>query len=461
MTLAAERIVLAIVFCCTITVLSSCDNDDEEDIKTQSIGDVVISIDNSAIYKELGITEYMTTKFNNGKVMATDTVLIYDKNGDLVRILGTENNNMEPVSIKTDSLPNGNYTIVLWQTIRGINTEARAWIMSNEEQLNSVLISTTYASMVQEWAVGMASATITVNGNSIKTDLVPKAMGSIINMQVDGFTEDNGYSNLRLYDTYHKYSGFHLSPTYSETDRWTLIADNWGIPGQLKLGNSTKTFFTLSHGDDMTYALCDITNGKETCLCISKNVKLNTGENKIYYLNIDHMKYQPPFFGNAEDFNLWKNDRDAGKLIGNPCINWGCSSDIVKQHVESNQWWLLDNDNLTYWEEFGMWYYKDYRLANEVYERYIYETEDGQNLCMVYAIYPYPEVTLETINNTLVKQGYVYSGKANFPGYDPRDIFFSADGKTEVQTFVNNSSKCINVIYQPTDPNDFQYITKE
>ena len=127
----------------------------------------------------------------------------------------------------------------------------------------------------------------------------------------------------------------------------------------------------------------------------------------------------------------------------------------MEQYVSQKLYWRKSFNKLRYKDEMAAWY-RDYLIADNFTEKYVFKTEKGEQ--MLYVICLCPDITVEMANNTLLKQGFVYSGKIQFPGYDTRDIFFSADGQIEVHTFVLDNET--QIVYQSTDPNDLQYIVK-
>ena len=444
---------MAAVLCCTMTmtVQTACTNEDNP--AKPCIGKASITIETKALYDELGMTDVMTQTLAKGSAFVTDTVLIYDQTGALVSKLGTESSNLQPLKFNVDALPNGTYTLVGWQSIRGSRGD-RCWTTAGEEQLSTLNISTIYQIINETWALGVAKATVTIDGGMIEATVTPKAMGSIIDAQVEGDAE---YEDLRLYVLNEWTYGCYLDPNRAEEDSWMTKTDNYyaAVIARMRKGTTTDKFFTLCHGDDMSTAMWNMGGNGSKYFVSSDHMKMHAGDYKKYYLNLDRTSYQPPFFGSVDDFAAWKADRDAGILVVDPCVKFGCNIDEVEQHVSKKQWWRKSFDKLRYWDAMAAWY-MDYRIAENFREEYIFKTENGEDLFFIYCVSP--DITVEMANNTLLKQGYVYNGKIKFPEYDVRDLFFSADGQIEVQTFVANGYT--QMFYQPTDPEDFQYIVK-
>ena len=451
---------LAAFVCCamTTTVFTACTNGVDDNSVYPQTGSAVITVNPTSLYDELDLTEIIRSREAEGKVFIADTVLIYNEKGDLVSKLGTEVNTLQPFQLQTDDLPNGTYTILVWQALRGAITGTRAWVANNEEQLSTVNITTIYGSMVHEWAVGMASTTITIDGNVAKANVAPKSMGSVVEVQLDGNTEDKGYNDLRLYNYQERVYGFYLNPACTDENRW-MVSNSYNIGGvvaHLMPGNSSGKFFTLNCGDDMNLTLWKTYTDKSILVASNEHAKLHAGEQKVYYLNLDRIDYQPPFFGTADAFTAWKSDRDDDILVFDPYLKWGGNFDELQQHIQSRSWWYDCGQKE---KENGYWQY--YAVANKLYENYFFETANGESLRWVYATCYDPNVTVEAAKASLVKQGYKYRGRIKFPYLeDVRDLYFSEDGATEVQIVVYDDGVW-QYFYQPTDPDDFQYIIEE
>ena len=137
-------------------------------------------------------------------------------------------------------------------------------------------------------------------------------------------------------------------------------------------------------------------------------------------------------------------------------LEWqdACDFDDVDQYMNGHQWVVSDVDSL--YPAVGFWAY-EYLTASKFKQEYLFETKDGKNLRQIYAAYMGDDLSLDVFNDLLVKQGYIYNGIFNNALSPVTDIYFSADGKDEVQTYVQKDGAII-IFYQPTDPDDFQYI---
>lgn len=447
----------AALCCMTMAMLTSCTEADNAVIPSD--GKLVITVNTASLYDELNIIDLMPQWLTPEKSAIIDSVFIYDQTGKLVSKYGVESYDIQPFTIVTHDLPLGTYTIVAWQTTRKYDG-LMAWSFTGEEQLSTASLSTIYSNIGYMWALGAVSATVTVDGARVNADLSPKSLGSIIDLRVDNVTEDWDLKDVYLCGSASQHVlGYRFDPSLAEEDRWIMETENYyETAGRLTAGTNSEMFFTLTHGDNVRFDLYGNVNDGSQFWMLDGDYNLGTGENVVFYFDMDRLNWQPTFFGTHEDFTAWKADRDAGILVVDPCLEWGCSIDDVAQHVKAKQWWHDGNKELELWE--GMGWHRWYYLAYSLTEQYLFETQDGQNLTIVLSMCHDATVPISVANYSLVKQGYNYIGKIVFPNEEPRDIFFSADGKTEVQTILYGDGRWA-IFYQATDPNDFQYIIPE
>jgi len=443
----------AALCCMTMSLFTSCTN---EDVPVPVSGKAVITVNTVALYDELNITDQMP-EWLDGDLTIVDSVLIYDQAGSLLKKLGAETKNLQPLTIEANDLPNGTYTLVAWQTAR--NDDGRiAWFVYDEEQLSTVYIYTPYTGLYYTRALGYASATITVDDGNIEASVSPKAMGSVIELQVDNLNGQKDYTGVELHGGNEQYIiGCRLDPSLTDEERWVLEREHdwYELIGSLKDGKESYKFFTLTHGDDILFDLYGVCENDSLVWLLNGYHNLGVGENLLFYFDMDRLSYQPTYFGTYEDFPAWKADRDAGILVVDPCLDWGCNIEDVSRHINTKQWWDYGNYQLEFWEDMGWhrWYYIAYLLT----EQYLFETEDGKNLLSALSICHDSTVPIDVAYNSLLKQGYIYS-KFSFPDKDPFYAFISADRKTMALPDQYDDGRW-EIFYQPTDSDNLQYIT--
>ena len=426
-------------------------------------GRAVITVNTAAMYEEVGLAELI--EFNLPKAMSiSDTVLIYDQNGHLVTKLGTVTKSFEPPTFVVDNLSNGTYTLVGWQSGNFDNgtTIEKKFVLADEEELSTVkLLQLDPVNMVA-FANGLASATVTVNGNSFEATVTPKLVGSIINLKSEKAPQEYGFDQICLYRMEQVTEGIWLDPARSEDDRWIIeaIKDEPHPFAYLYQDETEFMHYTLEHGDDIPLSLVTwklVGDTYEADEIVSwGHRKLLNGSNVVYYFDVDRISYQPPFLGPTDQLSAWKADRDAGILVNDPYLKWGSNLAEVEAHKQAKQFWSEGNSQLEFWEGNGWhhWYY----VAPGLTEQYLFETEDGQNLNDVMCICHDATLPVDIFTKSLQLQGYTYLGKLHYPDtekYD--DLFLSADGKTKVLVYANTYGGWI-MEYQVLNPEDLNHI---
>ena len=423
------------------------------------LGQTTVTIDRAALYDGLGITgQVKETLYPNGEVVITDSLLIYNHEGRLVTKLGEESNNLSPVIFDIAGLEDGSYTLVAWQTAYDKAIDQLAWEIRDEEMLSSVRIFEIYSALPFYYAAGYATANIQINGGAVDLEMAPRSIGGIIEIRVDDY-EASGFSAVELDGVEGQcYRGLYLDPSLDETQRWILEADTVSTNIGYAYEGFPDKYFTLSHGDDVEFDLwgviLDDGDAQYTWLSHAPHNHFGIGESAVCYFNASRRKWQPPFFGTDEACAAWKADRDAGLLVFDPLLEWGCNADAVERHVKAKPWWDYSSDGLQqYGDEWWLWY----NVTDDMWEEYVFETEDGQNLLYAYSRNLSPGVPFEMGVQTLLHQGFIYQGKIAFPDEEPYDFFISPDGKTEA-FLVFYFEETWEVQYRPFDPDDLQYV---
>lgn len=426
-------------------------------------GRAVITVNTAAMFEEVGLAELIESNLPKNLCLA-DTVLIYDQNGQLVSKLGTVTKSFESLTFEFDDLPNGTYTLVGWQTsyIDKGTTADKHFALANEEELSTVKVVQLEPIHNVATTNGLASATVTVNGNSFEATVTPKLVGSILNLKSEKSPQEYGFDEISLYRMDLVTTGIWLDPARSEDDRWITepVVDD-PYPFAYLYQNETEFMhYTFEHGDDLPLSVVtwkpvgDTYEANE--IVKEGHHKLLNGSNVVYYFDVDRASYQPPFCGPEDQLPAWKADRDAGILVNDPYLKWGGNLAEVEAHKQTKQFWSVGNDQLEFWENNG-WHYW-YYVASGFTEQYIFETKDGQDLTCVMCICHDATLPIDVFTKSLQLQGYTYLGKLHYPDTeDYDDLFLSADGKTEAMVYLNFNGGCI-IEYFPFDPEDLDYI---
>ncbi len=444
---------------CLPMCISSCIPDD-----TPDKGNAIVCINTASLCEKLGIADLVAGMLaEKASFKITDSVLVYDRQGQLVARQGAESSSLQTVTIHLSDIPQGTYTLVAWQTTT-TGTEP-FWLLMESEQLATAHIVQLYPSTISSFrAIGLYTTTVTIGSEAATVQAEIEPMGSVVDLIIDGLTPECDYGNVSLAvgGEDPAVEGFYLNPAHSGEDRW-VFSDN-RTEGDRPVGavipsSPENRVFTLSHGEDKTFGLYAVDKTtKKTDSLIDAEFTLEPGIVATFYYDLDKTGYQPPYCGLTEGFAAWKAERDAGILVTDPCFQWGADLQTVHNHVASHQlWWKVLNEELELEEGhgWGRWYC----IAKDLYEYYNFETGSGNNLQCAICICLDPDVPSSVAFTSLIKQGYEYKGGIIFP--DQPDvvyaIFFSADGQTEVMVNEYEAGGW-QIFYQLTDPDDLPLI---
>jgi len=443
--------VQALALICAMSLAISC-------IFDVPIGQTTVTVNTASLYDALGITGLMKEEaLPSGDVILTDSLLIYDLKGQLVAKLGEECDNLNPVIFEIAGLPDGSYTLVALQAAYLRTLDEKPWVISGEELLSTASLTTIYDCFAYPYAAGFATADVSIYGGSVDVDLSPMPIGCLVDFRIDNFTPDTGFEAISLVTSDSEgYAGIRLNPSLSERDRWISVEFNSEI-GSLYLGEERELLFTLCHGDEITSHYWGIAGDEEQFIETMVNQNMSVGGQYVSFFDLNRKSWQPPFFGSAGDYKVWKADRDAGLLVADPVLEWGCNFDEVERHIQAKNWWMDGNHEFEYWEdEYITGWHRWYYVAPALTEQYIFETEDGRNLR--YAYVNCWNSPCEVARISLLQHGFVYKGQIQIPD-DSRiiDFYLSPDGQTEALLGIYGELNW-DITYQPTDPNDFQYL---
>jgi hypothetical protein len=422
-----------------------------------------ISVNTAALYNELGIADEIKKELAKGEITIVGSVLIYDETGKKVFSVDAEIASLSPLTFAPEGLADGKYTVVSFLAACS-KEDGSFWRLKDAGQLSTVrVMAVDEGPYPFAAAVGSASASVTVSGGKFIANLSPKSVGSIVDVKIDNLTRESDYTLLTLmYAVDESHDGFYLDPARSGDDVWVVIDTPYKYHKLLCVIYPECTsgkFFTLTTGEQATLDLSCSNGEGGDYVDIKGKYNLSSGGKYVYYFDMNRLNCQPPFFGSSEDFDVWKADRDNGVLVADPYTKWGCSIAEVESYVQAKQWWLAGNQEYEYWNPYGWskWYY----VAHEgLIEYYMFETKEGQNLIYSSCRCSDPALPIEAAGTSLLKQGYVYSGKIKSPEDGLYDIYFSEDGATEVMVIPDSDGNW-RIDYQPTDPDDLQYIIKE
>ena len=435
----------------------SCNPDNPETPGTEDAAFLQVAFDTGSLYGELGFRDDMARALSEDLYIVTDTVLVYNQEGLLVNQLGMESSTLGAQTFELEDAKPGAYTLVMWQTVRMVSNNVVAWKLEHRDTLSKVSISSHGGSFRCYWALGTASAKVTLGDKPVKVDMTPKAEGSILDVTIDGYTEDLGYKSIWLKGG-QWHSGIYLDPAIQNDAKYIVDANKIGSLFSLSYAEGGhEKYFTIHNGKDISMEFRGYDS--DTHYHYYRDIPhqtVETGKNYTVYWNLPRRKWQPPFFGSAEEFASWKADRDAGWLVFDPVLNWGCSISDVKEIVHSRNWWKDCDEKPQpvndYWVE-------SFKVSPSMEEQYAFNTEEGNDLALVVCVCNDSGLSIDAAYSLVEMQGYHLAGKIVFPEEEPHDIFFSEDNATEVYIDSQSNGGWF-IVYQPTDPEDLQYIVK-
>ena len=282
---------LIIMCALTTTMFTACTSDDDDNPAQPSRQDV-ITVNTASLYEKLGIAEQIKDRLSEGKITLTDTILIYDQTGMLVSKLGAESSTLDSLTFKTTDLSDGTYTLVVWQSTYN-NKGARAWYVSDEEQLSTVGIKTSNGSIDGCWAVGYASASVTVKDGIVGASVTPEPMVSIVDVRVDNYPQDAEMQSLQFYCYVENVTrGFYLDPSRSDADRWQIEAGNhWEGLAAVYPGESGGKYISLCNDISKKITLYGKTpDGKRQRMTVSHSYETKIGDDALIYFDCHDRK---------------------------------------------------------------------------------------------------------------------------------------------------------------------------
>ena len=434
-------------------VALSCDKEHHDDPDGPD-SDIDVTFYTGGLYEELGIKEDMAAQLSaTGDFTITDTLLVYNQEGALVGKYGLESRSYKVKELELEDVPDGTYTLVLWQSAFRISDGARAWKVEEENLLSTVHIAPNSLSFAYTWALGTASATVKIGPKSSKIDLTPKAVGSILDVTMDNIPEDEGYTNMAMTGGRNP-KGVYLDSSH-QGGRW--IEDDFsGVLFRLYPEHAGKRkFFTLVHGEDIELFILGDKVGSNEVFSTCPNKTVAAGKNYTFYFDLARVNWQPAYFGSAEGFAAWKADRYAGIMAIDPCLDWGSNLAHVEEYVQNKNWWYYDNDALY---QSGSRWCKAYWVAEELKEQYQFETQDGNNLVLVITYCDDVTVPVQAAHNLLKAKGYTYEGEVYY-AEDPNAYSYYVSADKSSQATINTTLFTNWAIgYQPYSEEDNEMV---
>ena len=412
-----------------------------------------IVVNTAPMYEQLGIVDEIADCFDKGDMVCA-TVLLYDDRGQLVATLRDSADDLLPITIENENIPNGSYTLLVLNHRN--QSEGNAWMLVDEDRLATARIETEFG-LRASWALGIAVESIKVTDGSICTEVTPQPVGSVVELRVDNLTGEQNIVYMSLNTETPAVQGYRLNPSLDEEDRLCVGADKYTdilhLQKQLNevvVAQSIK-YFTLNCGDNVSVNLFCRQKGLTELRQMAKGkMNLHPGSTAIFYYDFNPKMLFRQYVGSSAAFDAWLDRRNSNPYELNALVKWGAPHDDMKAHMASRGVYWDGNLCLEQWK--GRGWHKWYYLANDFHEGFIFENRYGRQLKVSRFLYEGAGVSLQQVEEALMAQGYVLHGQTG--KQIVFNLFLSADGRTEVFTWPEEPQGW-NVWFQPYDPDDF------
>lgn len=407
--------------------------------KEPVIKDSVLTIDSVALYSELNITEEVKTQLNSGAGVIVDSIYVYEASGNLVSLIGVQSTGLEPVSMNIQGLENGNYTIVTFQYFKNKDGQT-VWYTADAERLSNLSIRHANAVLDCFLALGVEKKDITVQNGSFETTVTPKAAGSIVDFQLEGYVkEPNDHYYLPSIWLYGDicYSG--ICPGKTGDGYWVVTPEQPEIIGNLEEGQSHRKYFTLMNGEERTLSIRLASDGYINKVYYQDTISLSPGCNRVCYYNFNPDTFYYSYFGTPEGADAFKKSQSGCNSVYFPPLQWGVSKTDVEKYVSERTNETVLNGQLTVNDNGST---LKYSLIPGLTELYYFNNADATNLARVTFSYE-GGLSMKKVKSSMEIQGYKYLGSI-VDGVLVTFYYLSPDGQSEF-TIAPNS----DIIYVP------------
>ena len=393
----------------------------------------VFTIDASALYSELNITEEVGRQLNSGSGVIVDSIYVYGASGALVSRTGAQSAVIQPVSVNLSGLLNGEYTMVAVQYFKA-NNNAPVWFASDANKLSSLSIQHTNTSIDCFLALGVETKTITVNNGTYGTTVMPKAAGSIVDFQLDGYVKGPyDYYDLPPVWLYGDQYCSGICPGKTVENYWVIVPEQPEIIGSLEEGQSHRKYFTLMNGAERNLSIRLVSDGYISKVFFQDKLSLSPGFNMVCYYNFDPDTFYCGYFGTPEGAAAFKMAQSGCDGVFFPSLQWGISKAEVEKYVSDRTHETVLNGQLTVKDNGSI---LKYNLVPGLTELYSFNNADATDLARVTFSYE-GRLSLEKVKSSMEMQGYKTLGWTS-NGALVTTYYLSPDGQTEL-TITPNS----------------------
>ena len=353
--------------------LPSCQNDD---IEIHRSGNLTINVSTVDLYEQLQMKTHITKLLGE---YPSDNIgvltLLYDENGQLIKKEQKNVNTLQSVNFSFDGLLQGDYTIVVLQTLvdKDNGYTPIYWELVDEGNLSKLRLNTKSYKQFWCYSVGCAVNAITVSENkSVK--ISPKSLGCIVRLGYENFQKSDLVSwELALANAAR---GIYLDPNakiryfYEEyMNKQTMVPKGFFYE-ESGITEDYNDFFILECGlqeyclggaDAEQYA-----DNKFTPYSGIRKFDFKIGEKYAAYTIYDPNSRKFNFYmGDISGLNEWKERITQSikqVVFKEPCLQWGTSVDnirsIMNDYEVGNNGELVADEDGTY----VLWYNGKYKV---------------------------------------------------------------------------------------------------
>ena len=277
---------------------TACSDDDDDD-NDQTPG--VITVNVAPMYEELGIdglVKNLMAEDNNYRVKVT--VLVYDKDGDLVNHYDEYADGLLPVTINADGYLKGEYSVATYQTLAYGNEVE--WTLEDESLITTVKLTRDYVTVPAEYALGIYYKKLEAKNRTLSAEITPKAAGAVIDMKMKGISEDMNLLAAKVMGE-KRVRGVYFNPERTREGRWyeteTGSQDIAYVDDdeQVMSGDYEQKSFTLVFGDEVPAWLLTKTKDKTGFELVSRSyLNLHPGERAVVFYDFSKASLQSHTF---------------------------------------------------------------------------------------------------------------------------------------------------------------------
>ena len=287
-------------------------------------------IEAAAMYEQLGIVDEVRAGLASGDYLILDSLLVYDGQGTLIARQGAQSDALGRVSMTIPDLPDGTYTFVLFQACSQAGNPG-IWTAVDAGQLATLEIRCPDICVEGIHALGVAKEDVTIREGAMGTALTPRAAGSIVDFQVDNYSNANFEEAFQKLPTIRLYGSDYVAGFYPDSGRYRILPGQKKAVGYLEDGQTNRKFFLLTDGSEMTFSVqtdYDFVYYQDT-------ISLSPGSKVACYYSFAPKTFFYACLGTPEAVEAFKAGHADEDCALYPCLQWGASRDEVDRYVKN------------------------------------------------------------------------------------------------------------------------------